>query len=163
MSRSLRLYSVSRLCSLTSMNRCWELSTVWPLRRATAGIRARIKEIVAPRGRLKEPIGVIVEELKRVLQGWCNYFRWDSSSRQFSRIDSYARERLALFDSKKRQKPGRRLGRGTRRHRLPDWASSPSLGQAAMSAPRQRPLEHHRRAVLGKTERTVRLPASARR
>ena len=83
----------------------------WPSRRATAGIRARIKEIVAPRGRLKEPVGVIVEELNRVLQGWCNYFRWGNSSRQFSRIDSYVRERLALFDSKKRQKRGRRWGR----------------------------------------------------
>ena len=37
--------------------------------------------------------------------------RWGNSSRQFSRIDSYVRERLALFDSKKRGKRGRRWGR----------------------------------------------------
>jgi hypothetical protein len=36
--------------------------------------------------------------------------RWGNSSRQFSRIDSYVRERLALFDSKKRQKHGRQWG-----------------------------------------------------
>ncbi len=54
-----------------------------------------------------DPAGV----LNRVLQGWCNYFRWGNSSRQFSRIDSYVRERLALFDSKKRQKRGRMWGR----------------------------------------------------
>jgi RNA-directed DNA polymerase len=83
----------------------------WPSRRAMAGIRARIKRISAPRGRLKEPIGVILEELNSVLRGWCNYFRWGNSSRQFSWIDNYVRERLALFDSKKRQKPGRRWGR----------------------------------------------------
>src|SRR5215470_3229716 len=41
----------------------------WPSRRAMAGIRAKIKEIAAPRTRLKEPIGVIVEELNRVLRG----------------------------------------------------------------------------------------------
>ena len=83
----------------------------WPSRRAMAGIRAKIKEIAAPRTRLKEPIGVIVEELNRVLRGWCNYFRWGNSSRQFSWIDDYVHERLALFDSKKRQKRGRRWGR----------------------------------------------------
>jgi group II intron maturase len=55
-----------------------------------------------------------VEELNPVLRGWCNYFRWGNSSRQFSRIDSYVRERLALFDSKKRQKRRRRWGEGHR-------------------------------------------------
>ena len=34
--------------------------------------------------------------------------RWGNSSRHFSRIDNYVRERLALFDSKKRGKHGRR-------------------------------------------------------
>jgi hypothetical protein len=37
--------------------------------------------------------------------------RWGNSSRHFSRIDNYVRERLALFDSKKRGKHGRRWGR----------------------------------------------------
>jgi group II intron reverse transcriptase/maturase len=80
----------------------------WPSPRAMVSIQTKIKEITAPRWRLKEPIGVIVEGLNRVLRGWCNYFRWGNSSRQFSRIDSYVHERLALFDSKKRQKRGRR-------------------------------------------------------
>jgi group II intron reverse transcriptase/maturase len=82
----------------------------WPSRRAMTSLRAKIKKIAAPRWRLKEPIGVIVDELNRVLRGCCNYFRWGNSSRQFSRIDSYVRERLALFDSKKRGKHGRRWG-----------------------------------------------------
>jgi hypothetical protein len=82
----------------------------WPSRRAMAGLQAKIKAITGPRWRLKEPIAVIVEELNHVLRGWSNYFRWGNSSRQFSRIDSYVRERLALFDSKKRQKRGRRWG-----------------------------------------------------
>jgi group II intron reverse transcriptase/maturase len=80
----------------------------WPSRRAMAGLRAKVKEITAPRWRLKEPIGVLVDELNHVLRGWGGYFRWGNSSQQFSRIDSYVRERLALFDSKKRGKHGRR-------------------------------------------------------
>jgi hypothetical protein len=35
-------------------------------------------------------------------------FRWGNSARKFSQIDDYVRERLALFDSKKRQRSGRR-------------------------------------------------------
>ena len=34
--------------------------------------------------------------------------RWGNSARKFSQIDDYVRERLALFDSKKRQRSGRR-------------------------------------------------------
>jgi RNA-directed DNA polymerase len=82
----------------------------WPSRQAMASLRARIKEITAPRWRLKQPIGVLVGELNLVLRGWCNYFRWGNSSRHFTRIDSYVRERLALFDSKKRRRSGRRWG-----------------------------------------------------
>jgi RNA-directed DNA polymerase len=83
----------------------------WPSRRAMAGLRAKIKEITSPRWRLKEDIRILVSEINLVLRGWCSYFRWGNSSRQFSRIDNYVRERLALFDSKKRGKPGRRWGR----------------------------------------------------
>jgi RNA-directed DNA polymerase len=73
-------------------------------------IRAKIKEITALRWRLKEPIDVIVDELNRVLRGWCHYFRWGNSTRQVTQIDVYVRERLALFDSKKRGRHGRRWG-----------------------------------------------------
>jgi group II intron reverse transcriptase/maturase len=82
----------------------------WPSARAMASIRAKVKAITAPRSRLKQPIGVLVAELNPVLRGWDNYFRWGNSARKFTQIDSYVRERLALFDSKKRQKRGRRWG-----------------------------------------------------
>ena len=49
----------------------------------------------------------VVEELNPVLRGWGNYFRWGNSTRKFTQID-YVHERLALFDSKKRKKRGRR-------------------------------------------------------
>ncbi len=83
----------------------------WPSTRAMSSIRQRIREITAPRHKLKHPIAEIVEELNPVLRGWNIYFRTGNSARKFSQIDSYVHERLALFDSKKRQKSGRRWGK----------------------------------------------------
>ncbi len=82
----------------------------WPSGRAMASIRAKVQAITAPRSRLKWPIGDLVAELNPVLRGWGNYFRWGNSARKFSQIDEYVGERLALFDSKKRQQRGRRWG-----------------------------------------------------
>jgi RNA-directed DNA polymerase len=82
----------------------------WPSSRAMASIRAKVKAITAPRSRLKWPIGNVVAELNPVLRGWGNCFKWGNSSKKFAQIDSYVHERLALFDSKKRQKSGRGWG-----------------------------------------------------
>jgi RNA-directed DNA polymerase len=82
----------------------------WPSGRAMAAIRAKVKATTAPRSRLKQPIGNLVAELNPVLRGWCNYFRWGNSAKKFSQVDAYVWERLALFDSKKRQNAGRRWG-----------------------------------------------------
>ena len=71
-------------------------------------IRERIKAITAPRHRLPEPVDAIVTTLNQVLRGWGAYFRVGNSSRKFAQVDSYVRERLALFLSKKRQRSGRR-------------------------------------------------------
>jgi group II intron reverse transcriptase/maturase len=83
----------------------------WPAKRAMAAIRARVKAITAPRSRLKWPMHQLVEELNPVLRGWCNYFRWGNSAKKLDQIDSYVQERLALFDSKKRGRSGRRWGK----------------------------------------------------
>jgi group II intron reverse transcriptase/maturase len=83
----------------------------WPSRRAMAAIRAKIKTITAPRSRLKWPMHQMVQELNPVLRGWSNYFRWGNSAKKLDQIDSYVQERLALFDSKKRNRSGRRWGR----------------------------------------------------
>ena len=82
----------------------------WPSAQAMTSIRERIKAITAPRHKLKRPLADIVVELNPVLRGWGQYFRVGNSSRKFSHIDRYVHERLALFDSKKRQKSGRRWG-----------------------------------------------------
>jgi len=80
----------------------------WPSNRAMQAIRAKVKAIMAPRARLKWPIQQMVDELNPVLRGWGHYFGAGNSAKKFSQIDTYVHERMALFDSKKRQKRGRR-------------------------------------------------------
>ena len=72
----------------------------WPSRKAMRAIRDRIR-VITSRSRLHLPIERIVEDVNRVLRGWGNYFAIGNSARKFSQIDSYVRERLALFLSKK--------------------------------------------------------------
>ncbi len=86
----------------------------WPSQRAMRAIRSRVKEITAPRYRLPEPIAGIVSEVNQVLRGWGAYFRVGNATRHFQQVDSYVRERLALFLS---AKAGRR-GRDWKRHTL---------------------------------------------
>ena len=73
----------------------------WPSRRAMQAVRDRIKAITAPRHRLPEPVGPIVDELNRLLRGWGAYFRVGNASRQFQQVDWYVHLRLRLFLSKK--------------------------------------------------------------
>ena len=79
----------------------------WPSCRAMQEARDRIKAITAPRHRLPEPVGKLVEELNAFLRGWGNYFRVGNSARKFQQIDAYVRERLALWHSKKTGRHGR--------------------------------------------------------
>ena len=69
-------------------------------------MRDEIKAITAPRHRLPEPVRPIVAELNQVLRGWGAYFRVGNSPRKFAQVDSYVRERLALFLSKKTGRRG---------------------------------------------------------
>lgn len=78
----------------------------WPSQKAMRAIRGKIRAIVT-RSRLHLPIERIVEEVNLVLRGWGNYFAVGNSARKFSQVDSYVRERLALFLSKKTGRSGR--------------------------------------------------------
>lgn len=80
----------------------------WPSQRAMAAVRAKVKVITASRALLKLPMETIVERLNPVLRGWGNYFQRGNSARKFAQLDQYVWERLALFDSKKRGRSGRR-------------------------------------------------------
>lgn len=92
----------------TWRNRRKKYLQMWPRPKAMAAVRARIKEITAARSRLKEAVQTIVAEVNRVLRGWGTYFRVGHSSAKFQQVDSYVRERLLLFLSKKTGRSGRR-------------------------------------------------------
>ena len=80
----------------------------WPSQQALQSIRERVKAITDGRARLTEPTERVVAEINRAVRGWGAYFRDGNSSRQFGQIDSYVRERIALWDSKKHGRSGRR-------------------------------------------------------
>jgi group II intron reverse transcriptase/maturase len=86
----------------------------WPSRRAMQHLRERVKALTAPRHHLPEPVQPLVTEVNRLLRGWGAYFRVGNSTRQVQQVDSYVRERLALFLSKKTGRSGRQW----RRHSL---------------------------------------------
>ena len=79
----------------------------WPSRRAMQAVRSRIKEIMAPRHRLPEPVVGIVTEVNRLLRGWSGYFRVGNSTRHFRQVDRYVCVRLELFLRKKTGKRSR--------------------------------------------------------
>jgi len=80
----------------------------WPSREAMQRARDRIREVTDSK-RLRDPVGVIVQELNRFLRGWANYFRYGNSRLHFTRIMTYALRRLALFVAKRHK---RRSGYG---------------------------------------------------
>ena len=80
----------------------------WPGRPAMRRVCEKIKAITAPRHRLPEPVGPIVNELNQAVRHWGTYFRVGNSGRKFAQVDDYVRERLALFLSKKCGQHGRR-------------------------------------------------------
>jgi len=81
-------------------------------------IRAKVRAATQPRF-VGLDLNVVVGSLNRILRGWGAYFRYGNSSRQFSLVDSYVHERLAILASRKH---GRR-GRNWQRHYNGVWLS----------------------------------------
>ena len=82
-------------------NRRRWVARCWPSQRAMKSIRARVKEVTAPRARLHLPVEDIVKELNPIVRGWGAYFRRPGASRQLAQIDRYVVRRLELFVRKK--------------------------------------------------------------
>ncbi len=82
----------------------------WPSKRAMGVLRDKIRS-ATDRRHVGRPLVAVVADLNPVLQGWSAYFRNGNSAGKFSTIDSYVHERLAIFDNRKRNIPGRRWGK----------------------------------------------------
>jgi RNA-directed DNA polymerase len=79
----------------------------WPGHKAMNAIREKVRAIAGARQRLRQSLKDIIEEINPILRGWGNYFAVGNSTKQFQVMDSYVRERLSLFLSKKHHKSGR--------------------------------------------------------
>ena len=79
----------------------------WPGRKAMKAIREKICAIAGGRQHLNWGLREVIDELNPVLRGWGNYFAVGNSSKKLQQVDSYVRERLCLFLSKKHGKSGR--------------------------------------------------------
>lgn len=79
----------------------------WPSVKAMKVIRSKVKA-VTNRSMSSKSVQDVVVFLNPILRGWWQYFRWGSSGRKAAQLRYYVHERLALFDSYKRQCRGRR-------------------------------------------------------
>ena len=78
----------------------------WPSREAMQRARQRIREHT-DRRRTLLPVEVVVRDLNNFLRGWANYFRYGNSRLHFTKIRTYALQRLVLFMAKRHNRPSR--------------------------------------------------------
>ena len=90
----------------------------WPSDRAMRAIRVKVREATSRR-EVGRAVEWVIEDLNHVLRGWGAYFRYGNSARRFAQLDSYVRERLAIFASIKHG----RHGRNWQRHYTWAWYS----------------------------------------
>jgi group II intron reverse transcriptase/maturase len=83
---------------------------LWPSRRAMQALTEKIRATAGKRQRLDRSLQEVIDELNPILRGWGTYFAVGNSSRKFQEVDSYVRERLHLFLSKKHGRSGRGWG-----------------------------------------------------
>lgn len=81
----------------------------WPSTRAMARARQRIRELTA-RALTAAPVEAVIGRLNRFLAGWAGYFRHGNSARCFDKLQSHAKNRIAIFLGIKHQR-GRWFGR----------------------------------------------------
>jgi RNA-directed DNA polymerase len=131
---------------------------MWPREKACRNIRQRIREVVRcfpSNGQ----IGVVIQKLNPILNGWCTYFRVGNSNRTFHKVDWAVRSELQLWLRRKHQCPWRTAKKrwGYQflhdRCRLYQMVGKVSHLEGLRRKP---PEEDDRRAGCGKTARPVR-------
>jgi group II intron reverse transcriptase/maturase len=68
----------------------------WPSREAMQRARNRIRELTV-RKRALLPVEEVVHDVNDFLRGWANYYRYGNSRLAFTKIRTYALQRLVLF------------------------------------------------------------------
>jgi Group II intron, maturase-specific domain/Reverse transcriptase (RNA-dependent DNA polymerase) len=78
----------------------------WPSREAMQRAGDRIRELT-DRKRTLLPVEEVVRDLNNFLRGWANYYRYGNSRLHFTKIRTYALERMVLFMAKRYDRPSR--------------------------------------------------------
>jgi RNA-directed DNA polymerase len=77
---------------------------MWPREKACRNIRQRVREVVRSFPS-DEQVGVVIQKLNPILNGWCTYFRAGNSNRTFHKVDWAVRSELHLWLRRKHQCP----------------------------------------------------------
>jgi hypothetical protein len=75
----------------------------WPSARAMRSIREKVRDLTR-RNMTGLDLEYVVARLNWRLRGWGQYFRNGNSARKFVQVDSYVRQRLVIFMSRKHKR-----------------------------------------------------------
>ena len=78
----------------------------WPSREAMQRARDRIRELTDRKRKLL-PVEEVVRDVNNFLRGWANYYRYGNSRLHFTKIRTYALQRMVLFMAKRYDRPSR--------------------------------------------------------
>ena len=131
---------------------------MWPREKACRNIRQRVRETVRSFP-WNGQVGVVIQKLNPILNGWCTYFRVGNSNRTFHKVDWTVRSELQLWLRRKHQCPWRTAKKRWGYHFLHDRCRLYQMvGKVSHleGLRRKPPDEDDRRAGCGKTARPVR-------
>jgi RNA-directed DNA polymerase len=131
---------------------------MWPREKACRNIRQRVRDAVRSFPSNGQ-VGVVIQKLNPILNGWCTYFRVGNSNRTFHKVDWAVRSELQLWLRRKHQCPWRTAKKRWGYHFLHDRCRLYQMvGKVSHLEGLRRtpPEEDDRRAGCGKTARPVR-------
>ena len=131
---------------------------MWPREKACRHIRQRVREAVRSFPSNGQ-VGVVIQKLNPILNGWCTYFRVGNSNRTFHKVDWAVRSELPLWLRRKHQCPWRTAKKRWGYQFLHDRCGLYQMvGKVSHleGLRRKPPDEDDRRAGCGKTARPVR-------
>jgi RNA-directed DNA polymerase len=131
---------------------------MWPREKACRNIRQRVRDVVRSFPS-NVPVGVVIQKLNPILNGWCTYFRVGNSNRTFHKVDWAVRSELQLWLRRKHRCPWRTAKKRWGYHFLHDRCRLYQMvGKVSHleGLRRKPPEEDDRRAGCGKTARPVR-------
>jgi RNA-directed DNA polymerase len=131
---------------------------MWPREKACSNVRQRAREAVRSIPSNGQ-VGMVIQKLNPILNGWCTYFRVGNSNRTFHKVDWAVRSEMQLWLRRKHQCPWGTAKKRWGYHFLHDrYRLYRMVGRVSHleGLRRKPPEEDDRRAGCGKSARPVR-------